>query len=169
MLPMSRNENCAPETPVRSALLNDIQDCIVVGAHGLKTMWYPPFSRVANDSGTITFTNGFVFAGANTSAMNYIAAPIDQGKTIAGLRARVKGTGAAGNVVVSLIRWRDQGPETTEATLTIVSPPNSWATYAVVMPTPLIVAAGDAFWLRCAFALTNQAVVGIGVDYDGRF
>lgn len=164
-LPTSRNTNYAPGSDIKSVDLNALQDCFVAGRHGLLTKWYPPLSRVANDSGTITFTNGFVFAGANTSAMNYIAAPLDEATRIRGIRARVKGTGAVGNVVVSLIRWRDDGPESTEGTLTIVNPPNSWATYSVSIG-PLSVAAGDAFWLRCAFALANQRVTGIGLDYD---
>jgi hypothetical protein len=165
MLPLSRNKTYTTATPVRSADLNDIQDCVVAGAHGTKTRWFPPYGRIPNDV-NITTTNGFVFANANVAAVNYIGVPIDQGARIVGLRARVKGTGAAGNVLVKLVKWRGDVTETVVGTITIVSPPATWADYSGAIG-PVNVTAGDyCFFLRCELALQNQALVAIGIDYE---
>lgn len=162
-LPLSRNTTySAGVSPVKANDLNALQDCIVGGKRGAYTRWFPPRSREENNQGTITFTNGMVFAGANASAINYVSAPLEEGDQILGLKASVKGTGAAGNVVVTLARWRD-GVQTVQQTLTIVDPPNSWAIYSLAF-AGLTVVAGDAFWLGASFALTNQGITSFGLD-----
>jgi hypothetical protein len=163
MLPSSRNTTYVASSPVKSADLNAIQDCIVGMKYPTRTVWFPPLSRTANDI-TVTFTNGMYFASANNGSINYVAAPIGEGDRVTRLRANVKGTGGAGNVQVVLTRWKD-GVQTTVGTLTIVNPPNAWANYDAAIG-PFVVAAGEAYWLNCVFALQNQGISAFGLDSD---
>jgi hypothetical protein len=163
-LPQSRDITATAASAVPSNTFNVIQDCIIGGKHGTKTLWLPPMSRVANDT-NITFTNGYAFASAPAAAMNYVALPMDEGSRIVGLRARVKGTGLAGNIVVNIVRWRGDVVEAIVGTMTIVSPANAWVEQSGAIG-PIDVQAGDyAYWLRCTLALVNQGIVAFGVDY----
>lgn len=160
ILPTARDITLAPGDPIPSALLNKLQDCIIGKKHPLITRWYPPLSRTANDV-NMTFTNGDYHANANAASINYVSAPLFVGDTFGSLKARVKGTGGAGNVVARLTRWRD-GVQAVIATLTIVNPPAAWATYSFAFSD--IVLDGDAYWLNCDFALTNQAINSFGLE-----
>ncbi len=161
-LPTSREETATPASPIRSHLMNVIQDCIVGGKHGKIARWFPPLGRAASEF-NLTFTNGHVFANAPAAAFNYVPAPLHAGDEIVGIRANVKGTGAAGNVQVFLVKWSASGAQSIAGTLTIVDPPNAWAIYELAI-APIEVQPGEAYWLAAEFALTNQALKALGLD-----
>jgi hypothetical protein len=74
-LPDSRNETATPASPVKSATINDLQDCIIGRRHGELTYPIPAYGGFALHSGSYTVNRDISFpggAGSVTHSLHYL-------------------------------------------------------------------------------------------------
>lgn len=92
-LPSSRNTSYSASSPIKSADLNDVQDCIVAGKHGIKYLSIP--------AALARWDSGWAFAGSGNrvessgSASLYLPVPAFVGDTLGDLVVYYYGNSAA--------------------------------------------------------------------------
>ncbi|MCW5800876.1 MAG: hypothetical protein KIT31_00575 [Deltaproteobacteria bacterium] len=115
----------------------------------------------------ITYDGGEMLH-ANAAAAS-IAIPLqgpNVGDRITNLVARLKGTGTAQTVQVSLVRADGDGTTTTVQTLSAVNPANAWATFTVALGTPEVVPADKSYFWSISLPNANTFVGNLGYTFD---
>lgn len=148
-LPESPNTTYTPDAPVESNDLNEIQDCIVAGAHGSVV-------DVCNGTG-LRFSAGVAAAAGgwavwSSGASAFWTPQIRTGQRVTGLLLRGWGNSSAdftvGVYIVSPAAALTQiCPGGTTAT--IANPPASWADYAIDLVDTTL-AAGESLLIEIA-------------------
>lgn len=88
-----------------------------------------------------------------------------EGDRITALSVRLKGAGGTNTPTLTLILNKGDGSPTTLATLPIVHPPTTWATYSVTLGTPHVMLPGESLYLNGTDAIASDlGPVGITSD-----
>lgn len=166
-LPTSREATHGTGSVIKGTTVDAIQDSIIGRKFGPGWRWLPPLGRAASELNLTWDTiNGFVKA---TTAANFDLVVIQPnvGDRITTIGARVLGTGAGGNVVIRLFRNNGDGTgKSLMGTLTIATPPATWATYTAPLTKPENVADAMGYYFQADIPTANQCVSVVGYQSD---
>lgn len=170
-LPTARETTFAASAKVLGNVINALLDAILGRFFPATWAWTIPLGRAASEVNlTWDAVNGKITA---TGAANFDFVPIAPGAgpfvgdRITTIGARVLGTGAGGNVTVSLMRDNGDGSAVTEVVrLTIVTPPAAWALYTVALAPCELAVDRNAYFFRGTLATAGQAIATLGYQSD---
>ncbi len=169
LLPLVRNTDYTPGSPVRSADLDDIQDCIRGKKHGPVTRWSLPkgafFDPGANWEQSTGLGSPFLFA----NAAGYVDIPIDseEGDVITGFSYRAKGDGAADCTTTLFVCSENMGTLTTIGSVTDVNQPGAGFSEVILAGpfVPHLMAAGEFLMLKAVATAINYRIGRHGTTY----
>lgn len=175
-LPASRNRTYAPNSPVRSADLNDIQDNIVGGKHGDKILTIAATAgEVATAAGGAwNLAAGFGVVGhawvspslANLSVS--FSLPLHIGDRIKSVRALVKDTAGGHTLDMQLVKSTSTFTQTQIGTTQTSAGDGSDQTLSVSGLTATI-ASGNFYYVVVGnndTTVTTHRIYGVEVTYD---
>lgn len=160
-LPTSRNTTYGSASPVKSADLNALQDCVIGRKKPPWTrVFWPKFlTRGATLVDEVTFgLDTFVGVKSTGSAIALVEIPCEVGDRITGLKYDAIGNGAADCTAEV---YYSSGPGVAGSLLSTNNDVNRAAAWGqVVMPsfTPQIVGATGALWLALSINAANYQV-----------
>lgn len=162
-LPLSRNTSYAASSPVKSADLNDMQDCVIGGKHGQKYLAIPA-AAARWDSGWSFAGNGnrIISSGA---AIVYFPIPACVGDEIGDLVVYHYGDGAADIDAIDLYKVAPlpSGAQTsmnTSGSATVTNPPAS-VVAKVVGVDNFVLASGENAMVRISVTAANIRLYGL--------
>lgn len=159
-LPESRNTTYAPDSPVKATDLNDLQDCIVEGKHGLRTRIFN--GATANVDGVWTVGNSKITstgaAGAKLQLDGFC-----KGDTIRDIRVRAYGNGTVDGSCTMYPAIDGSAGASYSATLTNVPAVATVYTIAAIDET---IDTGSSFYLDITAAAAGLQILEVEVDFD---
>jgi len=165
-LPLSRNTNYTPGSPVKSSDLNDMQDAFIGRKFPPTWSWRSPLGRAASEINVAWDFGGFVKATSGGAAIALIPVAPNVGDRITVIGARILGTGAGLPVVVRLVRHNGDGGRAVVATLVVPTPLPIWAPYTATLPEPEIVADQNGYTFEADIPTADQAIQLVGFASD---
>lgn len=143
-LPLSRNTDYTPASPIKSVDLNDIQDCIIGGKHG--DLWrscpLPSFRQNAGD--TLVVTAGYLQPAASVLNRLFFAMPVFPGEEVVEVVARID-RGGAGAVQVKVTSWDGTGAGAEDVIATLNGSGTGFATVSSGPVSYTVAAHGSAY------------------------
>lgn len=158
LLPTARNSTYGAATPVKSADLNDIQDCIIGLKHADVLLHINQYA--IRDFTAGTYNIDYVSTGG--AGTLWLPLPVKQGDRLKSLTIARKGVVTAnGNLTYNLHKTTNAGVGSTQATQADNAIPNAWG-QAVFDFADFTVAAGEVFLLEfvAGGAVPNNIFIG---------
>lgn len=142
-LPQSRNRTYDPTSPVRSADLNDLQDCIIGGK--MPGQWESVFPAGVTESNILpSYGGGYAYPDSGAGTMYRVPVQLREGVRVTDIGVRAYGAGGAGAPLdVRLRRYNGDGTATVVGTVSVATPPAAWATYVNAI-TPFALGEGQS-------------------------
>ncbi len=155
-LPTSRNTTLSAASPFPSSLANALQDMVVGFKRPSITRWIQPTpANIPNQAGTSTLAANSIVGGSAWQFRGMNVGHVFEGDRITGIALRLLGTGGAQSLTF-LLNYGSGAALTSLGTLTVATPPASWATYSLAFATPHVMAVGESLSLD----LTSGTLVG---------
>lgn len=164
MLPLSRYSTHASGSPVESVLLDQLQDAVVVGAHGARKMIVNAYG--CDRSGSVSMAGGGYAQWSGAGSL-FFAPMLHTGARVTSLRLRVYGDGVADFTVGAYVMAPSASltqicPGGT--TYAIANPGLAWADATIdLIDTTL--AAGESFLVEIAGNATGLRVLFVELTY----
>ncbi len=164
-LPGSRNTTYGADSPVKSADLNDIQDCLIGGKHGDKVLHInPAWGRGTAD----TIDSGGVVTMQNAGSAWSVSLPLLVGDRVKSVTVRMFGDGAQ-DTTLRLKKYTD-GVGADLETLAINNTPAAWTDFTMNVDPDEALAVTDLmnlFWDATSGGGAPGLKIGlIKVTYD---
>lgn len=164
-LPSSRNTTYSPATPIKSADLNLIQDCLVGAKRSSAWRWMSPCTPNVINTNTMNL-DGVMFAAAGHFEGMSLGM-WQEGDRITGMAVRHIGTGVSCTPVYTLNANLGNGAPVVIGTLTFVNPGATWNTYTYTLATPYVLPAAVSLFLSETASLPVSNKLGlVGIQSD---
>lgn len=162
-LPTSRNTTYAPDSPVKSTDLNDIQDCIAGAGHGTVNICVPGISGV-RDANWATASNRIVSTAAGTVLFPF---QLREGDRIKNALVYRYGDGVADITDIDVYVIAADGTATNITTSPIsVTNPAAAVTATVVALDDTTLDFGESVYLRVVVNAANIRIYNVVLEVD---
>lgn len=167
MLPLSRNETATTDGPVLSETINDIQDCIIAGAHGERVLTISPYAGFVSDvAGNFTVIGDTGYIESTGALRLLVPIPVAIGERIKSAKFARYGNGSADFLGVNIQRFNAGTLDTLGASGAVDDTPAAWNTTTITVASPVAAVTGDSFHLEFIFSATGLRLGSIEVTLD---
>lgn len=160
-LPRSRNRTYSSSDPVVSPDLNEIQDCIIYGAHGDVVDDFWPGHAILSGAG-VNGSGQIEWSGAGSAKLGLSARV---GDTLTGVVYRAHGNGAGTADFTTAKVWcsRSDGSLVALGDTPNNNLPNAWDDYAIAFTSEFEVVDGDSFYVEWVASAAGLLLGTVGL------